>query len=97
METQYICSQLITVADFFCVDLLLTLLEHYTIDFCKGTTFDLLILYFEYFGQSPIANNYISSVSLYRLDFVFKLILDVKLISIRFSKMLKGTNENVFI
>lgn len=88
-ETEYIYHQLITFADFFCFELLFTLLEHYTLTYSKGTTFDLLVLYFEYFGLSPIANNYLIKVShLYRLpnQLVFTLILDDKYVPYQYRK-----------
>lgn len=74
---------------FFYFELLFTLLEDYTLTYSKGTTVDLLVLYFEYFGHSPIANNYLIKVShLYRLpnQLVFDLILDDKYIPLQYRK-----------
>lgn len=69
--------------------MLFTLLEDYTLTYSKGTTFDLLVLYFEYFGLSPIANTYLIKVShLYRLpnQLVFTLILDDKCVPYQYRK-----------
>lgn len=99
-ETEYIYQQLITFADFFCFDLLFTLLEEYTLTLSKGTTFDLLVLYFEFFSLSPIANNYLVKVShLYRLpkQFVFDLILEEGYTPLRFrkNKLKKSVREQL--
>lgn len=55
----YIYQQLITLEFFLCFELLFTLLEDYTLTHSKEITFDLLVIYFEYFVLSSIANNYL--------------------------------------
>lgn len=63
-------------------DLLLDLLEYYSLEICKGASFGMLEIYFETFGpfiKSPRRENYFKNVcNLYRLpgDYVRRLLAE---------------------
>lgn len=85
LSLEQICWQLVLFAKFFSWDLLLDLLEYYSLEICKGASFGLLEIYFETFGpfvNSPRRENYFKNVcNLYRLpgDYVRRLLAEYTL------------------
>lgn len=60
---------MVIFSDFFCFDYLLYLLNIYTLEYAHGTSFDLLIMYFQLFGCCRISSSYLfQAADLYRLS-----------------------------
>lgn len=80
LSLRQICWHLVLFAKFFSWNLLLDLLEYYSLEICHGASFGLLEIYFETFGpfvNSPQRDNYFKNVcNLYRLpaDYVRRLL-----------------------